>query len=67
MCLSVKEKSIILKSIRRLDTDADVYLFGSRTNNLKKGGEIDILVFSQRLKFMYKLKIKAALFEKIEE
>ncbi len=67
MRLSDKEKSIILEAIKKLDPDADVYLFGSRTDDLKKGGDIDILILSNRLKFHDKLKIKATAFKKIEE
>ena len=67
MRISDKEKSVILEAVRRLDPDADIYLFGSRTDDLKKGGDIDILIFSERLTFEDKLRIKAWLFEKIEE
>ena len=67
MRLTEKEKSAILESVRKLDPDADIYLFGSRTDDQKKGGDIDILVFSDQLTFKDKIRIKAALFEKIEE
>lgn len=67
MRISDKEKLVILEAVRRLDPDADIYLFGSRTDDLKKGGDIDILIFSKRLTFEDKIRIKAGLFEKIEE
>lgn len=67
MRLTEIEKTAILESVRKLDPDAEVYLFGSRTDALKKGGDIDILVLSDQLKFFDKLAIKAALFERIEE
>lgn len=67
MRLTEKEKSAILESVRKLDPDADIYLFGSRTDDQKKGGDIDILVFSNKLTFKDKIRIKAELFEKIEE
>lgn len=46
MRLSEKEKDIILSSVRRIDPSASVYLFGSRTDDSKRGGDIDILVIS---------------------
>ncbi|MBN1905471.1 MAG: nucleotidyltransferase domain-containing protein [Deltaproteobacteria bacterium] len=67
MRLTEKEKRAILESVRKLDPDAEVYLFGSRTDALKKGGDIDILVLSDQLEFFDKLAIKAELFERIEE
>ncbi len=67
MRLTEKEKSAILESVRQLDPNADIYLYGSRTDELKKGGDIDILVLSDQLEFIDKIKIKASLFEKIEE
>jgi predicted nucleotidyltransferase len=67
MRLSVKEKNAIIESVIRLDPDAMIYLFGSRVDDMKKGGDIDILIFSNQLTFKDKLKIKAFLFERIEE
>jgi uncharacterized protein len=67
MRLTEKEKKAILESVKKIDPDAEVYLFGSRADMLKKGGDIDILILSDQLEFMDKLAIKAALFERIEE
>ena len=38
------EKEIILKIIRKKLGDVKVYLFGSRTSDNKKGGDIDIYI-----------------------
>jgi predicted nucleotidyltransferase len=51
----------------RGDPDAEIYLFGSRTNDQAKGGDIDILVLSQRLTFKDQIKIKARIFKSLEE
>lgn len=65
--LSLKEIEAIKSSVSKFDTDALVYLFGSRTNPKKKGGDIDLLILSNTLRDADKLKIERALFEKIEE
>ncbi|BBO67029.1 hypothetical protein DSCA_09590 [Desulfosarcina alkanivorans] len=67
MRLSPEEKSAVVDAVLRFDPEARIYLFGSRVDDRQKGGDIDLLIFSSRLTFRDKLKIKAVLFEKIEE
>lgn len=51
----------------KLDADSKIYIFGSRVNDSLKGGDIDILILSDKLTFNDKLAIKKAIFEKLEE
>ena len=45
-----KEQCDFLKeTIKNLLPEADIYLFGSRTDPLKKGGDIDILVIAEKI------------------
>jgi uncharacterized protein len=53
--------------IRRFDSMADIYLFGSRTDDTKKGGDIDILVISEKITFLDKIKINVNLYSLIGE
>lgn len=46
MRLSQEKIGFLKKEILRIKPDADVYLFGSRTDNNKKGGDIDILIIT---------------------
>lgn len=67
MRLSNQEIEAIKSSIDRFDPKAVIYLFGSRADSKKKGGDIDLLILSNVLTERDKLKIEMALFEKIEE
>ena len=67
MRIKKDEIKILKDSVRESDPDAEIYLFGSRTNDLAKGGDIDILVLSQRLTFKDQIKIKARIFKSLEE
>ncbi|KAF3981216.1 MAG: nucleotidyltransferase domain-containing protein [Methylococcales symbiont of Hymedesmia sp. n. MRB-2018] len=46
MRLYQDEKTALEQSL--LGVDDEVYLFGSRTDDAKKGGDIDILIFSKK-------------------
>ena len=67
MRLDENERKAITSSIKDLDPQAKIYLFGSRTDPAKKGGDIDILIISQYLANSDKLALKRKIFEKIEE
>jgi uncharacterized protein len=67
MRLSEKEISAIKNNILNFDQDAKIYLFGSRTNDKAKGGDIDVLVISDKIGFNEQLKIRTGIFSEIEE
>jgi predicted nucleotidyltransferase len=47
--------------VARYDPDAVIYLFGSRADPAKKGGDIDLLVVSQRITPAMRRDIRAEL------
>jgi uncharacterized protein len=67
MRIKQAEKELFLKVIHSIDAKAEVYLFGSRVDHGKKGGDIDLLILSDSLGFDDKLKIKKRIFEQIDE
>jgi predicted nucleotidyltransferase len=65
--LNTSEINAIKKTMQTLDPNAKIYLFGSRTDMNKKGGDIDLLILSQILNYNDKLRLKIKLFALIEE
>jgi len=66
MRLEEKEVAIIKNIITEIFGDVKIYLFGSRLNMHKKGGDIDLYIitkdttnlFEKKIKALAKLKIK---------
>ncbi len=46
MRLSETEQQIIKDAVLSIDPQARIYLFGSRANDNKRGGDIDLLIAS---------------------
>ena len=67
MRITKQEIDSIKSAILSRDPKAKIYLFGSRTDPSAKGGDIDILVFSDLLETKDIRPIKTAIFEVIEE
>ena len=67
MRLDAKEQSAISDTIRQVDADALIYLFGSRADDAAKGGDIDLLVLSKTIDLMTKLDILMQLHQKLGE
>jgi predicted nucleotidyltransferase len=49
MRLKKDEINVLKESLKRIAKDAKLYLFGSRVDDTKKGGDIDILIVSDKL------------------
>ena len=67
MRLANEELSVISDTIRQADTQAQIYLFGSRADDAAQGGDIDLLVLSKRINLMTKLDTLAGLHQKLGE
>jgi predicted nucleotidyltransferase len=49
MRITEHEKNTIVQAVKNIDPDARVWLFGSRADDNKKGGDIDIAIFSRTI------------------
>jgi predicted nucleotidyltransferase len=60
MRLSEDEIAILKNTLYALNSDAKIYLFGSRVDDDKKGGDIDLLIVSQNFtkKLLRKLRVE---------
>jgi len=65
--LNEKEITAVRETVHALDREAKVYLFGSRADDTKRGGDIDLLIMSQTLTRGEAGKIKWRLWELIGE
>ena len=67
MRLTDTEQSAIRQVIQNAGPHAKIWLFGSRADDKAKGGDIDLLILSEKLTLADKPKIRLALYEKIGE
>jgi uncharacterized protein len=65
MRLSVTEISAIREEIGRLDPKAEVYLYGSRVDDTARGGDVDLLVVSDKLAFRDVLRLRTGILDRI--
>jgi len=65
MRLSKEQISLIKEAVAKRDGTARIYLFGSRANPASLGGDIDILVLSDRIGFRDELRIRREILDAI--
>jgi len=67
MRLNQAEVKVIKQIINGLDVKAEIYLFGSRVHDHKKGGDIDLFIKSEVLNQSDVWKIKEYLWDELGE
>ena len=68
MRIGKEMRSFLRREIKAIDPQAKVFLFGSRTDNQKKGGDIDILILTdEKLPFKDLSKVRIGFYENFGE
>jgi len=67
MRISEYEKNVIVDAAKNADPDAQVWLFGSRTDDNKKGGDIDIGILSSKVDVMEEIEVRRNICDRIGE
>jgi len=69
MRITEHEKKVIIDAVKNSDPNAKVWLFGSRADDSKKGGDIDIAVFSEIIDkdVMQKIQVRRFICDRIGE
>ncbi len=68
MRLSIYEREALRDAVHRYIPDARVMLYGSRVDDAKRGGDIDLLVLTEReVDLRTRLSMEASMWEKIGE
>ena len=67
MRISEYEKEVIIDAVKSVDPAARLWLFGSRADNSKKGGDIDLGILSEKIDVMEEIEIRQKICDKIGE
>ncbi|MFZ4860060.1 MAG: nucleotidyltransferase domain-containing protein [Desulfuromonadaceae bacterium] len=67
MRIQSEEQAAIIAAITSFDKESEIYLFGSRLDDAKRGGDIDILIKSDFIRRSMLAHIEDTLFRNIDE
>ncbi|MDR1932518.1 MAG: nucleotidyltransferase domain-containing protein [Spirochaetales bacterium] len=65
MRLSDSERGALIGAVKAVDVDAQVWLFGSRTDDSKKGGDIDVAILSKKIGLAERMRIRRNITDRI--
>ena len=65
MRLTEQETLAVREEVGSLDPQAEIFLYGSRANDAARGGDIDLLLVSDRLGFRDILRLRTRILERI--
>jgi len=65
MRLTASQITAIREKSERLDPQAEVYLYDSRMDDAARGGDVDLLVISERLGFREVLRLRRRILDRV--
>ena len=65
MRLAPNQLQAIKEVISASDPEAEIFLFGSRTDDAKRGGDIDLLIMSTKIGFDERRRLKLKLLDRL--
>jgi predicted nucleotidyltransferase len=65
MRITDTQRHAILNAVQGVDTDAEVWLFGSRVDDTKRGGDIDVAIRSASIDRLQKMRIRRRIVDAI--
>lgn len=67
MRLTAREIQTIKQAVTDIDPAARVYLYGSRVDDSKQGGDIDLFIISAKIDFEKKIQLRLRLYDGLGE
>ena len=67
MRFSQSEQTAICETVREFDSSARVFVFGSRIDEMEKGGDIDLFILSKPLPLLQQIRLKLRLYDRLRE
>ena len=67
MRLNIKEIALLKETLATISTSAKMYLFGSRVDETKRGGDIDLLIIDDNLTKKELRVLRTTFFQKFGE
>jgi predicted nucleotidyltransferase len=61
MRITDTEKNAILSAVEEVDRHAEIWLFGSRVDDTKRGGDIDVAIRSAAIDRLQKMRIRRSI------
>lgn len=65
MRLATETVQVIRDAVLRVDPQAEIWLFGSRVNDAARGGDIDLLIVSDRISFSDEIRLRTDILDRI--
>lgn len=67
MRINQRDTDAIISAVKAKDPEAEIWLFGSRTDDSKRGGDIDIAILSSQISRLDQMEIRRTICDTLGE